>query len=135
MSNLRTLACLTVLGLALVGCSKSEPEVSTTDTTTAPPPMAADTQPAAAATPNPATPELELGPETVPGENAIRRALASGQYQDAVNLLVAMKPTPDKLEAYRALHTEVKFTIMDASQADPKAAQALMMLRAATAGR
>lgn len=119
----RSLALSLAAAALFAGCGKkAEPE--------APAAEAAAPAPAAA---TPAAP----GKEVLPGSNTVRDALAKKEYERAVGSLLALKGaavTSAQTEEYMRLYDEVKFGLMDA-ETDPKAAQALAMLRAASSGR
>ncbi len=71
--------------------------------------------------------------ETIPGENEVRQALASKDYTGAVQKYAALKAlvaSPEQNQAYASLFGQLRSDLQDASQTDPKAAEALMTLRA-----
>jgi len=78
------------------------------------------------------------GAEVLPGASRVRSAMASQDYENAVGGLLALRGAATRspqTEEFMVLYDEVKFGLMDASTSNPKAAQALAMLRAATASR
>jgi hypothetical protein len=90
-----------------------------------------------AATPAPAAAAPASGPENIPGENRVRSALAAKDYQGAVSQLIALQGSVprEKWEHYVSLQYEVRNALGDASDSDPKAAEALMTLNAINRGR
>lgn len=71
--------------------------------------------------------------ETIPGENEVRQAMASKDYNGAVQKYAALKAlvaSPEQNQAYASLFGQLRSDLQDASQTDPKAAEALMTLRA-----
>jgi hypothetical protein len=134
MKQFARLAAAFLLVLSITGCAKKSEETAAGDATpaegsTATPAPSGTEQPAAAAAP---------GQEVLPGASSVRAAMQKKDYETAVGGLLALKgaaaPGPQAQE-YGVLYDEVKFALMDASQSDPKAAAALMSLRAGTAGR
>lgn len=104
----------------------------------------ADEAPAAEAAADPAAPAAAAAAgapaekEVLPGANSVREAFAKKQYETAVGGLLALRgaATVSPLtEEYMKLYDELKFGLMEAAETDPKAAQALAMMRAASAGR
>ena len=123
-----------VLGTLVASCGKKDEEAAVE---AAP---AEETAAASAATPAANAPAAPAAPgkEVLPGAASVRAALASKDYETAVGGLLALKgaATPGPMaEEYTALYDEVKFALLEASQTDQKAATALAMFRAATAGR
>jgi hypothetical protein len=121
------------LGLA-TGCSKKEDSETQAGGDAAAPAATEETAAAPAAAP---AAEPALGAEKIPGENQVRRALAAKDYEGAVAQVTALRGQvrQDQWEHYVALQYEVRNTLGDASEADPKAAQALMTLNAMNRGR
>src|SRR5687768_1090290 len=130
-------SCLaaTVVALAvLTACGKKEgaaPEASSEGA------GAGSTEAAPAAAP-PAATAANPGAESLPGENAVRAAMASKDYETAVSRLIALKPLAtagEKQTEYTALYGEVIDTLRAESATDQKAAAALINLNAITRGR
>jgi hypothetical protein len=124
----KQLVCFTIAGLIFAGCSKQEDTEVSAPAEAAAAPQNAAPAPAAAAEP---------GIERIPGENAVKAALAAKEYNTAVSKLLAMKNgLPNEMwEIYAELYGEVRNTLAEDAQNNPQAAEALVMLRAATAGR
>jgi hypothetical protein len=114
------------------GCSKKEgaaaPEATTTEAPAEPPDAAA-----AAAAPEPAAP----APGGLPGASGVNQALASKDWQGAVGQLAAMRSSVsrDRWEEYVSLQYQVRNALGEASESDPKAAEALLTLNAMNRGR
>ncbi|MGZ8938980.1 MAG: hypothetical protein ACXW32_07195, partial [Limisphaerales bacterium] len=94
----------------------------------------------AAAEPAPNAPAAPAAPgnEVLPGASSVRAALERKDYETAVGGLLALRGAATQgpmAEEYTALYDEVKFALLEAAPTDPKAAKALAMFRAATAGR
>lgn len=136
MKHLNFLTCfaLALGSLWVSGCSKQEsPPAAPEVANTAP---VQPTQPIPAPQNAPTVKTLPPDqPESVPGERRVRDALARQDYNGAVAALFSIKPTPQEWEEYRHLYAEVKDTVMEASAYDRNAAQALMAIRMASAGR
>lgn len=117
----------------LIGCSKTDTETIEA----APAPVAAIEESTAPPLVTPQAANLAPGSETLPGASDVRQALASGDYPGAVNRVMMLRGTisRDQWEEYRSLYGEVIDTLRAASATDPKAAQALIGLRAAGRGR
>jgi PBP1b-binding outer membrane lipoprotein LpoB len=131
---LKVAGSLLVSALFLTACSKKEEAAEVADPNeAAAEATAAATAASSAPTQTAATPEAE----TLPGQNAVRSALKSKNYTGAVAQLLAMKSglPAEMWSAYTDFYGEVRNTLAEASQTDPNAAQALITLRAATAGR
>ena len=78
-----------------------------------------------------ATPKL-------PGTDEVRVALEKKDYDGAIGALLRVRQTVTSKEQelqYMTLAQEVKNKLLEGYGSDPKAAEALMALRAATAGR
>jgi hypothetical protein len=131
---LRTGSCLLAGAALLSGCSKKA-KVSETSPSEAPAEASAPAAPTASAPVTPAAPAADV--EALPGQNAVRSALKSKNYAGAVTQLLAMKTglPAEMWSTYSEFYAEVRNTLAEQSQKDPGAAQALMMLRAGTAGR
>ena len=128
MIRLKGIACLVVAASLLSACSKNEEAPVAGD--------GSETSGEAAAPVAAAAPEAP-GIETMPGENAVRGALAAKNYESAVSQLVAMKRgLPNEMwPNYQAFYGEVRNALADAAETDPKAAQSLAIMRSMTAGR
>ena len=113
------------------GCSKKE-EAAAPEATTAEAP--AETPDAAvAASPAPPAP----APGGLPGASGVNQALASKDWQGAVGQLAAMRSSVsrDRWEEYVSLQYQVRNALGEASESDPKAAEALLTLNAMNRGR
>jgi hypothetical protein len=132
---LKSATCVFTVAAVLSACSKKEKGTEPAAATEAPPETSAPAAPAASAVAQPAssTPEVEA----LPGQNAVRSALKAKNYSGAVTQLLAMKNglPAEMWTTYTDFYSEVRNTLMEDAQKDPNAAQALMMLRAGTAGR
>jgi hypothetical protein len=76
--------------------------------------------------------------EQIPGENAVREALAQKQYTAAVERFTALKQavvTPEQNDAYMELYGQIRTELEDAARSDNKAAEALSLFRLARNGR
>lgn len=124
---------LMAVALLFSACSKKE-EVSTEAAE-----AAADAETSAqAAAPAEAPAVTEpVAAESLPGENAVRGSLAAKNYDAAVTQLLGMKKglPAEMWETYTGFYVEVRNVLIEASQTDPKARQALTVLSAMTAGR
>jgi hypothetical protein len=126
---------LLVLGLTLglaAACKKSEKAQAVAAPEAAPAEQAAAT-PSRAQVPVSAKPK-----DLLPGASDVRASLNKKDYTGAVGGLMALKGfafTQEQAVEYGNLYGEVKSTLMEASQKDPKAAEALMTLRTANMGR
>lgn len=122
-----------LLATGMAGCGKKSEPASE-----APAAADASTDGAAASAGTAQAAPAAAGKEVLPGASSVRSAIEKKDYDTAVGALLALKGAatqgPQAAE-YTTLYDEVKFALMDASQTDPKAASALMMLRAASAGR
>lgn len=121
-----------ILAVSLLGaCGKKDQEAPAAVAEALAAEAAAEAAPAEPAAPAP------LGIETMPGENGVRSALASKNYEGAVAQLVAMKNgiPAEMWSTYVSFFGEVRNDLADAAEKDPKAAQALMVMRGMTAGR
>ena len=119
--------CLGLASLILGGCSKKEENAAGGAAVTEAPPAAPAAAPAADAP----------GVERIPGENAVNSALKAKDYNTAVSRVLAMKNgLPSEMwSVYAELYTEVRNTLAAEAPTNPQAAQALVVLRASTAGR
>jgi hypothetical protein len=131
---LKTATCLFAVAV-LAGCSKKEKGTEAAAPNEAPAEASAPAAPTARAAAQPAssTPEVEA----LPGQNAVRSALKAKNYSGAVTQLLAIKNglPAEMWTTYTDFYSEVRNTLIEEGQKDPNAAQALMMLRAGTAGR
>lgn len=122
-----------ILGLA-AACKKSEK----TQAVAAPEAAPAEPSPGTPA-PAPAQAPVSGKPSDIlPGASDVRASLNKKDYTGAVGGLMALKGfafTQEQAVEYGNLYGEVKSTLMEASQKDPKAAEALMTLRTANMGR
>jgi len=78
------------------------------------------------------------GQEVIPGENAVKEALAQKEYSAAIDRYTALKPavaTPQQQDEYMSLYGQLRSELDDASRSDPKAAEALAMFRMIRNGR
>ena len=123
-------------GLALVsltgGCGKKDESAEASAT------PAESTAPAdATATAAPAPKPAAAAPETLPGANSVRDALAQKDYDTAVGALLALQgmATGDRQQEYINLYAEVVDTLRAESSSNRKAAQAYATLMAARGGR
>jgi hypothetical protein len=76
--------------------------------------------------------------EILPGASSVRSALAKKDYETAVGALLVLKRTAapgPQTEEFSVVYNEVKLALIEASPTDPKAANAMALFRAATAGR
>lgn len=130
-NKIKTFVLVTAASFILLGCSKKDEEI-VADPAAEVPAEATD----AAAAPAPADPSAP-NMESIPGENAVRSALANKQYEAAVAQLSAMKNgLPAEIwPAYSTFYGEVRDSLIEAAQTDPNAARALATLRAMTHGR
>lgn len=128
--RLKIAACLALTSVILAGCSKKEETAAGGATVTD---ASVDPKAAPAAAPASETP----GVERIPGENAVQSALKAKDYNTAVSRVLAMKNgLPSEMwSVYAELYTEVRNTLAAEAPTNPQAAQALVVLRASTAGR
>jgi len=97
-----------------------------------------DTATEAASAPAAAEKPGNTGGEKIPGEKDFHAAVAEKNYSAAVERLMGMQPllaSPEQRDHWSGLYGELRSTLMDSSDKDPKAAEALMQLRAVLNGR
>jgi len=128
---LKILAITVVSASLLAGCSKkSEAEAPAADASAPAADSAEVAAPASAAS---------TGPESLPGSGAVQAAMEKKDYSSAVTMLLGMgggfKRGEDKWVEYMNFFGEIKYTLTDLAESDPKAAEALMTLRAFQSGR
>jgi hypothetical protein len=131
---LKWATCVIAAASVLTGCSKKEEAAETAAPSETPAESTAPAAPTAnAAAQAAATPEAEV----LPGQAAVRSAMKAKNYNAAVTQLLAMKNglPAEMWTTYTDFYGEVRNTLIEEAQKDPNAAQALMMLRAGTAGR
>jgi hypothetical protein len=78
------------------------------------------------------------GKELIPGENAVKEALAQKEYNLAIERYNALKvavATPEQQDEYMSLYGQIRSELEDASSKDQKAAEALAMFRLIRNGR
>ena len=129
MKSKARFATAVLLGLMIAGCGKKGEETAAETGATEGSATAAGNSGAAATAP---------GKEVLPGASSVRAAIEKKDYDTAVGGLLALRGAArqgPQAEEYTTLYDEVKLALLDASQSDPKAASALMTLRAAAAGR
>ena len=129
MKSKARFATAVLLVLLVAGCGKKEQAADTLAAEEAGTAAAPGAKPAAAPAP---------GKEVLPGASSVRASIEKKDYETAVGGLLALRGAArqsPQTEEYTTLYDEVKFALIDASQTDPKAASALMTLRAAAAGR
>jgi len=76
--------------------------------------------------------------ELIPGENAVKQALAQKEYNLAIERYNALKvavATPEQQDEYMSLYGTLRSELEDASPKDQKAAEALAMFRLIRNGR
>lgn len=76
--------------------------------------------------------------ELIPGENAVKEALAQKEYNLAIERYNALKvavATPEQQDEYMSLYGQLRSELEDASAKDQKAAEALAMFRLIRNGR
>src|SRR5687767_5767931 len=120
MKKLRVSFGILLLVLFVAGCSKESE---------APPEGATGTGKGVEAKPLEAAP---VGKETIPGENAVKEALAQKQYSAAVERFGTLKQavvTPEQNDAYMSLYGQMRTELEEAARSDTKAAEALAMFR------
>lgn len=79
-----------------------------------------------------------MGKEIIPGENAVKEALAKKQYSSAVERYQMLKPavvTPEQQDEFLSLYGELRTELEEAAAHDQSAAQALAMFRMLRNGR
>ena len=132
---MKTLVAVSIMALALVGCSKEEPPP-------APPPV--DTEPAEeqAAAPAPApvaaAPQPGLNDVVLQDLNNIQVSLESENYDAAVSSLSAINQvqmTPQQAAAYRAQLQATQDYLIQRMQSDQRAREAYNRLGRQTMGR
>ena len=129
MKSKAKFATAVLLVLMVAGCGKKEQAAET---------LAAEESGTAAAPAAKAGAAPAPGKEVLPGASSVRSAIEKKDYETAVGGLLALRGAArqsPQTEEYTTLYDEVKLALIDASQTDPKAASALMTLRAAAAGR
>jgi hypothetical protein len=70
--------------------------------------------------------------ELIPGENAVKEALAQKDYNLAIeryNTLKIAVATPEQQDEYMSLYGQLRSELEEAAPKDPKAAEALAMFR------
>jgi hypothetical protein len=122
-------ACAVVTLFA--GCAKKGPAAESTPAAEAP--AATDATAAGPAKPAEAEPPIPA----LAGASGVHQALASKDYEGAVAQVAAMRGSVkrEQWEQYVALQYEVRNALTEASEKDPKAAQALLTLNAVNRGR
>jgi hypothetical protein len=132
----RTAYCSRILlGFVLsLGLACKKKQVATPTEAPAEQPAATGTGPSS----SPA-PAVNQAPPKLPGASDVRAALARGDYSMAVESYLALKEVAytdsQWIDEYRRLNAELLTKLNQAAPKDPKAAQALGMLRAAILGR
>ena len=110
------------------GCSKKE--AAAPEATAEAPAATPDAAAAPAAEP-------AAAPAGLPGASGVNQALASKDWQGAVAQLAGMRSSVkrDQWEDYVSLQYQVRNALGEASETDPKAAEALLTLNAMNRGR
>ena len=137
MKSIVRLTATVLLALAVSGCGKKDEEIAVE---AAPVEGSVNAEIPAAETPAAKAPTAAAAPgnEVLPGAATVRASIERKDYEAAVGGLLALRGAvrPGPLAAeYTTLYDEVKFALIDASQTDRKAAEALMALRTATKQR
>jgi hypothetical protein len=135
MFKVAAFRAVTLLGIVFFagsGCKKKEASVASPESA----PEQAATAPATAPTATPAAPR---NPGHLPGAADVRAALARKEYSTAIESYLALKDIAytesQWIDEYRRLNDDLMTKLNQAAPTDPKAAQALAVMRAAILGR